>query len=120
MQTLPYIYIEEMITEPKFKVNKVNNKKVPDYLKEDFPSKSLHNARIHVRKMNEGLTIQPTANEYNVILDNFTAIKGVPIGLTDTRQIKKKRNNHKKSLQTLQTEKKIIDSSIEESVTSKE
>ena len=57
MQQLPYIYIEEMITEPKFKVGKVNVKRVPDYLKEDFPTKSLHNARIHVRKMNEGLPV---------------------------------------------------------------
>lgn len=71
--------VERDATGPiQFKVNKVTNKRVPDYLKEDFPSKSLHAARFYCRKMNEGVSVSPTANQYNQILDNFTMTKGVP------------------------------------------
>lgn len=67
-----------MSAAPRFKVNKITNKKVPDYLREDFPSRSLHAARVYCKKMNEGLPVSPTAQEYNVILSNFTMTKGVP------------------------------------------
>ena len=43
---LPYINVDEMLNEPKVRINQLTGKKVPDYLKEDFPSRSLHNARI--------------------------------------------------------------------------
>jgi hypothetical protein len=79
LRKLPFIMVERDPAGPlRFKVNKVTNKKVPDYLREDFPSKSLHAARIYCKKMNDGISISPTANQYNKILDNFTMTKGVP------------------------------------------
>jgi hypothetical protein len=33
---------------------------------------------MHIREMNQGLSISPTAKQYSEILDNFTALKGVP------------------------------------------
>lgn len=78
LRKLPFIVVERDVTGPIFKVNKLNNKRVPEYLKEDFPSKSLHAARIYCRQMNDGISVSPTANQYSQILDNFTMTKGVP------------------------------------------
>jgi aspartyl/asparaginyl-tRNA synthetase len=78
LKKLPYIKVEEMSTQPKFKVGKVGGRRVPEYLKEDFPSKMVHNAREYVREMNDSLPVSPTALEYTAILDNFTLIRGVP------------------------------------------
>jgi hypothetical protein len=35
---------------------------------------------MHMQKMNEGMQVSPTAQEFHMILNNFTAIKGVPRG----------------------------------------
>lgn len=42
---------------------------VPSYLKEDLPNRTLHAARLRVRKMNEGMPPSPTAQEYTTFLD---------------------------------------------------
>jgi len=91
LRKLPFIVVERDASGPiRFKVNKVTNKRVPDYLKEDFPSKSLHAARIYCRQINDGISVSPTANQYSQILDNFTMTKGVPTKATGAIGIKPK------------------------------
>lgn len=81
-----------MLEGPRFQVSPVTNKKVPEYLKEDFPSKSVHKARVHIRKLNEGLSVSPTAKEYNFLLDAYTSVKGLPeYFMRGQRNLKKKK-----------------------------
>jgi hypothetical protein len=94
IEKIPYISIEQApVGAPKFHVSKLNGTRVPDYLKEDFPSKSVHQARVHMQKMNEGMPVSPTAQEFHLILDNFTAIKGIPRGAFNYGTTVKKRLN---------------------------
>jgi hypothetical protein len=40
---------------------KRTTRQVPDYLKADFPTRGIHEARLEARRLNEGLTGSPTA-----------------------------------------------------------
>ena len=90
LKKLPFIKVEEMPQVPKFKVGKVGGRHIPDYLKEDFPDKRVHNARAELRQMNDVMPVSPTALEYTAILDTYTLIKGVPALNPHKRKNKKK------------------------------
>ena len=53
-------------------------KALPEYLKEDFPDRGIHEARIEARKLNEKKASSPTAMQYSQMLDYDIAFKGIP------------------------------------------
>jgi len=62
----------------KIRFKKKKGGEVPQYLKEDFPDRGIHEARIEARKLNEQKANSPTAVQYNQMLDYDIAFKGVP------------------------------------------
>ena len=84
--------IFESTTASKIRFKKKKGGDVPHYLKEDFPDRGIHEARIEARKLNEQKANSPTAMQYSQMLDYDIAFKGVPDYMKTWLHIKKKKS----------------------------
>ena len=78
---------------------KNKNRKLPNYLTEDFPNRGIHEARIEARRLHHEFNGEsPTALQYNQMLDYITTFKGIPQYMKRDSSVKKKKNKQDGSI----------------------